>query len=186
MDVLDAEQSTQSEIEFASRPTMRFHGSIPAFTEQLKSLQQQDARVLIAAANQGEVERLAGLLQEYGVPYRIGSRVQQASGSATVYDETSYMTGDIRTPVIVRTALANGVQILDLDKATARQLIVIGAQDLNDEADVNARPVQRKSKTAAFISDFRDLTVGDFVVHVEHGIAKYVGLRTHRSGRHTA
>ena len=77
---------------------MRFHGSIPAFTEHLKTLQQQDARVLIAAANQGEVERLAGLLQEYGVPYRIGSRVQQASGSATVYDETSYMTGDIRTP----------------------------------------------------------------------------------------
>ena len=178
VDVLDAEQSSQSEIEFSSRPTMRFHGSIPAFTEHLKALQQQDARVLIAAANQGEVERLAGLLQEYGVPYRIGSRVQQASGSATVYDETSYMTGDIRTPAIVKTALANGVQFLDLDKATARQLIIVGAQDLNDEADVNARPVQRKSKTSAFISDFRDLTVGDFVVHVEHGIAKYMGLRT--------
>ena len=178
VDVLDPEQVSQSEIEFASRPTMRFHGSIPAFTEQLKTLQQQDARVLIAAANQGEVERLAGLLQEYGVAYRIGSRVQQASGSATVYDETSYLTGDIRTPVIVKTALANGVQFLDLEKATARQLIVFGAQDLNDEADVHARPVQRKSKTSAFISDFRDLTVGDFVVHVEHGIAKYMGLRT--------
>lgn len=38
--------------------------------------------------------------------------------------------------------------------------------------------MQRKSKTSAFISDFRDLTVGDFVVHVEHGIAKYMGLRT--------
>ena len=50
----------------------------------------------------------------------------------------------------------------------------------------NARPVQRKSKTSAFISDFRDLTVGDFVVHVEHGIAKYMGLRTHRPGWRTA
>ena len=178
VDVLDADRSAQSEIEFASRPTMRFHGSIPSFTEQLKALQQQDARVLIAAANQSEVERLAGLLQEYGVPYRIGSRVQQTSGSATVYDESSYMTGDIRTPVIVKVALANGVQFLDLEKATARQLIVFGAQDLNDEADVHARPIQRKSKTSAFISDFRDLTVGDFVVHVEHGIAKYMGLRT--------
>ncbi len=178
VDVLDADRSSQTEIEFASRPTMRFHGSIPTFTEQLKSLQQQDARVLIAAHTQGEVERLAGLLQEYGVPYRIGSRVQQASGSATVYEETSYLTGDIRTPVIVKTALASGVQFLDLEKATARQLLIFGAQDLNDEADVHARPVQRKSKTSAFISDFRDLTVGDYVVHVEHGIAKYVGLRT--------
>jgi transcription-repair coupling factor (superfamily II helicase) len=178
VDILDVDNSSQSEIEFASRPTMRFHGSIPAFTETLKSLQQQDARVLIAAANQGELERLAGLLQEYSVPYRIGSRVQQASGSATVYEESSYLTGDIRTPVIVRTALASGVQFLDLEKATARQLFIFGAQDLNDEADVHARPVQRKSKTAAFISDFRDLTVGDFVVHVEHGIARYMGLRT--------
>ncbi len=177
VDILDAEQQTQSEIEFASRPTMRFHGSIPAFTETLKHLQQQDARVLIAAANQGEVERLAGLLQEYGVPYRIGSRAQVTSGSASVYDEASYLTGDIHTPVIVKTALAGGVQFLDLDKATARQLIIFGAQDLNDEADVHARPVTRKSKTSAFISDFRDLTVGDYVVHVEHGIAKYMGLR---------
>ena len=36
---------------------------------------------------------------------------------------------------------------------------------------------REKSKTAAFVSDFRDLTVGDFVVHVEHGIAQYQGLK---------
>jgi len=178
VDVLDPNTSSQSEIEFATRPTIRFHGSIPAFTEHLKHLQQSDARVLITAPNQGEVERLATLLQEYGIAYRIGSRVQQQSGSATVYEESSYLTGDIRTPVIVRTPLSAGVQFLDLDKTTASQLIIFGAQDLNDEADVHARPVQRKSKTSAFISDFRDLTVGDFVVHVEHGIAKYMGLRT--------
>ena len=36
-----------------------------------------------------------------------------------------------------------------------------------------ARCRASKSKTAAFVSDFRDLTVGDYVVHVEHGIARY-------------
>ena len=57
--------------------------------------------------------------------------------------------------------------------------MVFGANDFSDEADVAARPVPRKakSKTAAFVSDFRDLTVGDYVVHVEHGIARYMGLR---------
>ena len=35
----------------------------------------------------------------------------------------------------------------------------------------------KKSKTAAFVSDFRDLGVGDYVVHVEHGIAQYQGLK---------
>ena len=178
VDVLDADTNSLSEIEFATRPTMRFHGSIPAMTENLTSLMAANARVLIAAANQGEVERLAGLLQEYGVPFRIGSRVQQASGSASMFEETTYLTGDINAPVIVRAPIATGVQVLDMEKATARMLVLFGAQDLNDEADVTARPVQRKSKTSAFISDFRDLTVGDFVVHVEHGIAQYMGLRT--------
>jgi len=177
VDVLEGDRSDASEIEFATRPTMRFHGSIPALIDQLKVLMQSDARVLIAAPNQGEVERLAGLMQEYGVAYRIGSRVGQG-GSTTVYSESSYLAGDLSTPVIVRAAIANGVQVLDLDRRTARQVIVIGANDINDDADVMARPARRKSKTAAFVSDFRDLAVGDFVVHVEHGIARYDGLRT--------
>jgi transcription-repair coupling factor (superfamily II helicase) len=177
VDVLEGSGSDASEIEFATRPTMRFHGSIPMLVDELKRLMEEEARVLIAAPNQGEVERLAGLLHEYGVPYRIGSRTDQAA-SATVYSESSYLAGDLRTPVIVRAAVANGVRVLDLDRSTARQLIVIGANDLNDDADVSARPARRKSKTAAFVSDFRDLAVGDYVVHVEHGIARYDGLRT--------
>ncbi len=40
-----------------------------------------------------------------------------------------------------------------------------------------ARPEPKRSKTAAFVSDFRDLAVGDYVVHVEHGIAQYQGLK---------
>jgi transcription-repair coupling factor (superfamily II helicase) len=177
VDVLDGDRSDLSEVDFSTRPTQRFHGSIPALVDALNSLMKQDARILLAAHNQGEVERLAGLLQEYKVPYRLGSR-NDAPGSSTVYSESSYLGGDLRTPVIVKAAMATGVQVLDLDKATARQIVIFGAQDLVDDADVTARPVRRsKSKTSAFISDFRDLTVGDYVVHVEHGIAKYAGLR---------
>jgi len=181
VDVLDADRSGLSEVDFSTRPTQRFHGSIPALIEAINTLSQQDAHVLIAAPNQGEVERLAGLLQEYQVPYRLGSR-SQAPGSETVYSESSYLAGDLRTPVLLKTAIANGVQVLDLrdadGRATARQIVLFGANDLVDDADVQARPIVRsKSKTSAFVSDFRDLAVGDYVVHVEHGIAQYCGLR---------
>jgi transcription-repair coupling factor (superfamily II helicase) len=175
IDVLEHTRDDATEIEFATRPTQRFHGSIPGFLDELKHLTENESRVLIAAPNQGEVERLAGLLQEYGVAYRIGSRAEQQASN--IYSESSYLAGDLRTPVIVRAAIANGVQVLDLDPKSARQLIVIGANDLNDDADVHARPARRRSKTAAFVSDFRDLAVGDYVVHVEHGIARYDGLR---------
>src|SRR6185437_1215535 len=180
IDVLDADNSELSEIAFATRPTQRFHGSIPTMVEAIRALVEQDARVVIAAPNQGEVERLATLLQEYQLAYRLGSRV--STTSETVYSESSYLAGDLRMPVIVRAAIANGVQVLDLrdadGRATARQVVVFGAQDLIDDADVEVRPVQRrKSKTSAFVSDFRDLAVGDYVVHVDHGIAHYCGLR---------
>ena len=180
VDILDADRSDLSEVDFATRPTQRFHGAIPALIDALNALMKQEARILLTAPNQGEVERLAGLLQEYQIPYRLGSR-SEAPGSSTVYTESSYLGGntiDLRTPVIVKTAIASGVQILDLDKTTARQIVIFGAQDVSDDADISSRPVRRgKSKAAAFISDFRDLAVGDYVVHVEHGIAQYCGLR---------
>jgi transcription-repair coupling factor (superfamily II helicase) len=168
MDVLEAD-TTLGEIELPTRPTLRFHGSIPALTEQLKKLMAADARIVLAAVHQGDVERLATVLREYEVPYRLGSRAPRAGD--TMLEEASFMAGDLRVPVIVRSPLASGVVFANAN------LIVFGANDLSDEADVAARPVPRKSKTAAFVSDFRDLGVGDYVVHVEHGIAQYQGLK---------
>jgi transcription-repair coupling factor (superfamily II helicase) len=169
VDVLD-EDNTLGEIELNSRPTLRFHGSIPALTEQLRALIEKETRIVLAAPNQGDVERLATVLREYQIPYRLGSRFFHPGGE-TVLDEASYMAGDLRVPVIVRSPISAGVSFTDAN------LVVFGANDLSDDADVAARPEPKRSKTAAFVSDFRDLTVGDYVVHVEHGIAQYQGLK---------
>ena len=169
VDVLD-EDNTLGEIEVNSRPTLRFHGSIPALTDQLRNLIAAEQRIVLAAPTQGDVERMATVLREYQIPYRLGSRPSHPSGE-TMFDEASYLAGDLRVPVIVRTQLASGVSFPESN------LILFGANDLSDEADIMARPEPKRSKTAAFVSDFRDLTIGDYVVHVEHGIAQYQGLK---------
>ena len=169
IDVLD-EDNTLGEIAVNSRPTLRFHGSIPALVEQLRNLMVAEQRIVLATPTQGDVERMASLLREYQIPYRLGSRTAHPGGE-TIFDEASYMAGDLRVPVIVRTQLATGVSFPDAN------LIVFGANDLSDDADITARPEPKRSKTAAFVSDFRDLTIGDYVVHVEHGIAQYQGLK---------
>jgi transcription-repair coupling factor (superfamily II helicase) len=168
VDVLE-DDATLGEIEIPTRPTLRFHGSIPALTEQLRNLIAAENRIVLAAPNQGDVERLATVLRDYQIPYRLGSRATRPG--ETINDEGSYSTGDLRVPTIVRTPLAAGVSFADLN------LILFGANDLSDEADIAARPEPKRSKTAAFVSDFRDLTIGDYVVHVEHGIAQYQGLK---------
>ena len=168
VDVLE-EDATLGEIELPTRPTLRFHGSIPALTEQLKNLMKAETRIVLAAPHQGDVERLATVLRDYEIPYRLGSRAPRPG--ETLLDEGSYLGGDLRVPTIVRSPLAAGVVFGESN------LIVFGANDLSDEADVAARPEPKRSKTAAFVSDFRDLGIGDYVVHVEHGIAQYQGLK---------
>jgi transcription-repair coupling factor (superfamily II helicase) len=168
IDVLD-EDATLGEIELPTRPTLRFHGSIPALTEQLRSLMAADTRTILAAPHVGDMERLATVLRDYQIPYRLGSR--NPHPGETVLDEGSYLSGDLRVPIIVRTPIAAGVSFQDAN------IVLFGANDLSDEADVEARPERKRSKTAAFVSDFRDLAVGDYVVHVEHGIAQYQGLK---------
>ena len=168
VDVLE-DDATLGEIEFNTRPTLRFHGSIPALIDQLKNLMHAESRIVLAAPNQGDVERMGTVLREYQIPYRLGSRL--VHGGETILEEASYMAGDLRVPVIVRTPLAAGVSFVGAN------LVLFGANDLSDDADVAARPEPKKSKTAAFVSDFRDLAIGDYVVHVEHGIAQYQGLK---------
>ncbi|MGA8780564.1 MAG: transcription-repair coupling factor, partial [Terracidiphilus sp.] len=168
VDILETD-ATLGEIELPTRPTLRFHGSIAALTDQLKNLMAAEVHIVLAAPHQGDVERLATVLRDYEIPYRLGSRV--ARPGETLLDEGSFLAGDLRVPVIVRSPLASGVSFLETN------LIVFGANDLSDEADVAARPEPKKSKTAAFVSDFRDLHIRDYVVHVEHGIAQYQGLK---------
>ena len=172
VDVLD-DDTTLGEIAFATRPTLRFHGNGVALTEQIRSLIEAGQRLVIASANQGELERMADLLREHEISYRIGWRSEQASIEMGENERTAKSTrpGEKQAPVLVRAQLANGVSLTDAN------LVVFGVNDVSDDADVTARPAVKKSKTAAFVSDFRDLTVNDYVVHVEHGIARYLGLR---------
>src|SRR5205814_746168 len=63
----------------------------------------------------------------------------------------------------------NGFRLPD----AARQLWA--ETDVFDEERVTHE--RRRSAARTFLSDFRDLKVGDLVVHVDHGIGVFVGLR---------
>jgi transcription-repair coupling factor (superfamily II helicase) len=158
-------------VEFASQPTPRFHGSVAAMVEEVRRLREQGRRVVLAAANMGEVERLADIFTEYSVPFRLGNRARKSSGE-TYLDETAYFAEDVETTTLVRAFVPDGVALPEAG------LVLFGTRDLFDESEAVApRPLRAKSKVSAFLSDFRDLAVGDYVVHVDHGIGQYQGLK---------
>ena len=165
------DDATHEEFTFHSRPTTRFHGSIRAMVDEVKRLTAEGRRVIFAAPNMGEVERLADVFTEYSLPFRLGSRVP-SPGSESYLDETSFFAGEMSTTTIVKAVLPAGMEIADAN------LVLFGAHDLFDDSDlVVSQPLRQKSKVSAFLSDFRDLVAGDYVVHVEHGIAQYQGLK---------
>ncbi len=175
LDHLGVTRSDEIEtVEFHSQPSPRFHGSIPHLLEEVKKQIAENRRVLVAAPNIGEVERLADFFTEYGVSFRLGSRTR---GGESYADETAYFAGEVLTTTLVKAYIPDGMVLPDAG------LTVFGTRDLFDESQaVAARPQRQKSKTSAFLSDFRDLQVGDYVVHVEHGIGQYQGLKEINQG----
>jgi len=158
-----------SEAAFFSQPTPRFHGNVPAMIGEVRKLTSNANRVVLAAPNTGEVERLADIFTEYNTSYRLGSRTR---GGESYADETAYFAGEVFAATLLKAYIPDGFILPDA------HLAVFGARDLFDESDlVASRPARQKSKVSAFLSDFRDLQVGDYVVHVEHGIGQYQGLK---------
>ena len=167
-------EDVDSSVTFLTQPTPRFHGAVPAMLEEVKKLTGQGNQVLFAVPNTGEVERLADIFTEYNVSFRLGSRTR---GGESYADETTYFAGEVLTTTLVKAYVPDGVLFPDA------HLAIFGARDLFDESDtVASRPQRQKSKMSAFLSDFRDLQVGDYVVHVEHGIGQYQGLKEINQG----
>ena len=169
---LGIEDSTDDEhLTLQTQPTMRFHGSVAAMTEEVTKLTRDGKRVVFAVASTGEVERLADVFNEYNLSFRIGSRTPKP-GQEVYVDESTYFTDDVAATTIVKAYVPEGVVFPEAN------LILFGSRDLFDEPEVTlGRPQRQKSKVSAFLSDFRDLAVGDYVVHVEHGIGQYQGLK---------
>src|SRR5579859_7358247 len=80
-------QGGEETIEFASQPTPRFHGSMPAMAEEVRKLVAENRQAVFALPSLGEMERMAEVLGEYNIAYRLGSRGQKSAG--TYADEAS-------------------------------------------------------------------------------------------------
>jgi transcription-repair coupling factor (superfamily II helicase) len=155
-------------VQFSSHPTPRFHGAVPKLLEEVKKLSASGERVVLAAGSMGELERLADIFNEYQVPYRLGTRGRAAS----VSEEATYFNDESAAAALVQGYVPEGVALPEA------KLVLFGANDMFDDSEAGApRQPKQRSKTSAFLSDFRDLTLGDYVVHVEHGIGRYQGLR---------
>ncbi|MGQ9635679.1 MAG: transcription-repair coupling factor [Bryobacteraceae bacterium] len=154
-------------LEISTRPSTRFHGNMRAAAAEVRSFLEGGGRAVFFAPARGELERLADIFQEYSVPFQIGSegdgissgylasRVRQAGLPAGVF----LAKGRIRHGTVLSEPL----------------LAIFGWEDLFDAPEWVSRPAERP--LGAFSADLADLKPGDLVVHSQHGIGRFLGLR---------
>lgn len=144
------DESSSPQIELISRSTRRFRGNIADFASHLKE-SQGSGQTLFVMRTPGMAERLEELLRDYEI----------SPGTASI------LVG----------GLSAGFEM------PSAKLVIYTENDIFGETTAAAAVPRRstsgrKSNFGAFISDFRDLKIGDFVVHIDHGIGRFEGLRT--------
>ncbi len=160
-----------SQFALSSRPSPRFHGDVVACMRDVKSQLASGGTVFLTAASTGEIERFADICREYEVPYALGESEAAAAGFTA---EGAQESAGI---LLIRAPFAAGVTFPD------SKLTLYGHADLFDVTPTVERP-SRKIRTSGFFSDFAELKPGDYVVHVDHGIGRFEGLRQIESDGH--
>ncbi len=175
------ELGIEGEIEtlhISSRNPLHFQGNIGHFVRELQSQITSGHRALITAPSLGEVERLAEVFSEFEIPYQLALR-DPAKASSPYLQEKAYLAGPVSGVVLVEAPLRNGVVLPD------SRIILYGYEDLFATSELVARPKKPKSVASAFLSGLQDLKEGDRVVHSEHGVGRYLGIKqVNHAGRH--
>src|SRR5581483_10026508 len=117
-------------------------------------LRDEGATTLFVAQTAGRAERTIELLKEYDVFAVPVERAEDAQYAAVL---------------VAVGGLSKGFRLPEA------RLQIFAESDVFEEE--RRAPERRRAATKAFLSDLRDLKVGDYVVHVDHGIGIFVGLK---------
>jgi transcription-repair coupling factor (superfamily II helicase) len=119
--------------------------------------QKNGRRIVVAGFTNGSRERLRQLLHDHGTQDLVSAesweeieKLPPSAVAVAVFGvEHGFVTGDAA---------------------------IIGEQDILGDRLI--RPALKRRKAENFIADATELSPGDFVVHLEHGIGRYEGLET--------
>src|SRR5262249_32387274 len=153
----------------ATRLSLSFYGNMQVAVAEARTLVEEGRKVAFFAPSTGEVERLADILNEYALPYQLG--LEQFESTPAYLAERTYMSGASASIFLVKGQIARGTAFQD------SKLVVFGSEDLFESSELVSKGPRSKSAMETFSADLIDLKPGDYVVHAEHGVAQYLGLR---------
>ena len=146
------------EREQREQEQMPVEGTMAGLVEKLKRLREFN-RVAIICGTDEAAARLKKLFMEYGLGVTIGPHLpDQQAGPWPIMAMIGRLSDGFAWPEM-------GIAFITEEEIFGRKV---------------HRPSAPKSKVAPFLSTFKELKPGDFVVHTDYGVGEYQGL-THIS-----
>ena len=138
----------------SSQPAMEYHGRVAEWVAEIRQARERNDTVLFVAETPGLAERTVEILRDYDI---LAIPVEHAEDAHAA------------SVLVVVGSLSRGFRL------PGAGLLIFAETDVFEEE--RRTPDKRRSLARTFLSDLRDLKVGDLVVHVDHGIGEFIGLK---------
>ena len=142
-------------LNVTSRSIQQFFSNLPLLRAEIERWQKQAATVILLISSSARLQKMQQTLTDFGITADV-SAINNIKPA-----QTQLVVGGLHT----------GFELAD------ERIVVITEKEL-----FNKQPKRRRSRTtmsnAERLKSYTDLKPGDYVVHVNHGIGKFLGIQT--------
>ncbi len=175
---------------FDGRPAPSFMGQLELLREELQSWGSRNYHVCVLGDGERSLQELQRIFQAHNLPFVLAEHhpllslllgKQEPAGRKPGQDLRALPGGKgaagktaMPTITLARGRVERGFILpsLHLVVLTEREILYTAAQKKRPS------PPTREKSPHAPLRDFQELKVGDLVVHEQHGIGRYMGIRT--------
>lgn len=148
--------SPQNIVNVSSRQMQSFHGQMNVLAGEMERFKKSNFTVVFLGANKERTQKLSSVLADYDI-----EAAMTDSKKALVQGQVYIMEGELQS----------GFEL------PLMKLAVITEEELFKNR-VKKKPRKQKLTNAERIKSYSELQIGDYVVHINHGIGKYLGIET--------
>ena len=153
-----------------SRSTKGRSVTLAPVARRIRHWKENGLRVFLTARAQTQAERLAGLLRHQDLRCRVRASAFDPAWLQERVQRAGTGEDEIDAQIVVG-PLGRGVVL------PGEGFVIVTEEEIFGGRAHRARERKtRRDNARPFVEDLRSLNVGDYVVHVEHGIGRYLGL----------
>jgi len=147
----------KSILQISARQLSSYGGSLEAAASDLESYQRSGSRVLVLCSSEGRAKNLQRLLQERGISAALDFQLTHLPGKGQVRISTGAFSAGAEYQALNLAILTEGQLTASFRKAS--------------------KPQKGEKSKQQKLQSFTDLSPGDLVVHVQHGVGRFVAIQ---------